>query len=513
MKRTVELFNSSHESVCRFPARHYYLKNVLGITLPTVDCPDLSNFILKAPADEVSLIYASENLTQPSSMMGHTMLAIAGINDGGQYVEHSVSFFTELDTINIPKIMWDALVVGKKGYFSVQPLSFAMNNYLVAEQRNVWRYPVKLNRHQKALIHLHLWELKQAEIPYFFDSHNCATLSQDILAIAYPVLASNDEIITPLDVVRNTQREGAIGDATVYASSRWKVRLLSEFSGVSDEYSLMSQQFDQSTNGQLRLMQAHALNSYRLESGYISVNEWKDQKSSLPDITAQIDLDGYRSPLNVPKDSQWSLGVRNEDEDASISLSWMPASHTLEDDNRNYFSENELILGEISGSVNIDSGNTRLDRLQIYSVRSFIPYDELTGGMSGYLQFGFERYYDKGLSRNLGFLVSGGLGRTYALSRDFHVYGLLGVGAVVDEEQQFMQLVPEVGAYLYEIWSMKSWLSYKTYLGNAMSSQHELSFTHSILGGRDFSVVIDWNRRWTRDVSDISGELKIKFYY
>jgi len=513
MRLTIELLRTDPQATCRFPARHYYLTTVLQIELPWAECPGLDEFMRKAPLEELSLIYASENLTQPSSMMGHTMLAISGSNDQGQYVEHSVSFFTELDSINLPMILWDTLVVGKKGYFSVQPLSLAMNNYLVKEQRNVWRYPVQLNDEQKNLIQRHLWELKQTDIAYFFDRHNCATLSQDILAIAHPELASQGGIITPLDVVRNSRLAGITADAEVYASNRWKVRLLSEFTGVDDKDVLYSSVKKDTAMGQLRLLQAHAFNNYQLEHGDISRIDWHERKAQLPASDAHIDLAGYRSPLKVPADSQWSAAYRHQQDHDWLTLSWMPASHTLEDDNRNYFSENELVLSEFSASVNLKNSSLSLERWRIYSVRSHIPYDSLTGGLSGYLQFGFDRYYDESLSRRPGFLASAGLGRTYGLSRDFYMYGLLGVGAVLGTDQQYLQFEPEVGAYLYEVWNMKSWLSYKTLLSRPHRPQRLLSFTHSLLGGDGYGVMLAWSRRWNDEATEISWELKAKFYY
>lgn len=513
MRLTIELLRADPQAACRFPARHYYLTQALQIGLPEVKCPGLDEFMRKAPLEELSLIYASENLTQPSSMMGHTMLAISGSNDQGRHVEHSVSFFTELDSINLPVIMWDTLVVGKKGYFSVQPLSLAMNNYLVTEQRNVWRYPVQLNDEQKTLIQRHLWELKQTDIAYFFDRHNCATLSQDILAVAYPELASQGEMITPLDVVRSSRQAGITADAGVYASNRWKVRLLREFTGIDDRDTLYSPAETESAAGQLRLLQAHAFNNYQLEHGDISRAEWQERNADLPASDARIDLAGYRSPLKVPADSQWSAAYQHRQGDDWLTLSWMPASHTLEDDNRNYFSENELVLSEFAASVNLDNAALRLDRWRIYSVRSLIPYDKLTGGLSGYLQFGFGRYYDEMLSVRPGFLASAGLGRTYGLSRDFYIYGLLGAGAVLGTDQQYLQLEPELGAYLYEVWDMKTWLSYKAFINKLYAPQRQLSVTHSLLAGDDYGVMLGWNRRWTHEAREVSWELKARFYY
>src|SRR5690606_41553537 len=63
------------------------------------------------------------------------------------------------------------------------------------------------------------------------------------------------------DVVRNSRLAGITADAEVYASNRWKVRLLSEFTGVDDKDVLYSSVKKDTAMGQLRLLQAHAFNN------------------------------------------------------------------------------------------------------------------------------------------------------------------------------------------------------------------------------------------------------------
>lgn len=511
---TLQLFAEQPEAVCRFPARYWFLRTHSDATLPDVVCPEYDEFAARAPLDSISLIYSSENLTQPSSMMGHTMLAIAGVNSSGRRVEHSVSFFTELDTLNLPLILWDTLVIGKEGYFSVQPLNLALDNYLHREQRNVWRYNIRLSEDQKTLIHRHLWELKQTNIDYFFNKHNCATLTQDILAIAYPELVTDGEWLSPLDVVRNIDALHATDGTTVYASNRWKVRLLSEFTGEKDPDELWRlPEAPSSSMDYLRIAQAGAYNDYLLESGSIGQDEWQARRASLPEDTLSIDLNGYRSPLKAPADSQWTFGYRHAQDADWLTLSWMPASHTLEDDNRNYFSENQLILTELEGAVNTATGDLRLRRWRMYDVRSLIPHDQLTGGLSGYLHFGFDQYADEQLHGHTGFLASAGLGRTYALSRDLFVYGLGGIGATLGSERQFMTLEPEVGAYLYELWNMKSWLSYREVFSKPLPRLQRLSFTQSLWVSNHYSLLGEWSRQWNHSGREIAWEIKGRYYF
>lgn len=46
--------------------------------LPRDDCSDVREFRAKAPAEQISLVFASEDLARPASMMGHAFLELAG---------------------------------------------------------------------------------------------------------------------------------------------------------------------------------------------------------------------------------------------------------------------------------------------------------------------------------------------------------------------------------------------------------------------------------------------------
>ncbi|MDX1453513.1 MAG: DUF4105 domain-containing protein, partial [Oleiphilaceae bacterium] len=159
-----------------------WLSYRLSVPLPQANCPELEEFRHRAPVDSVILAYSSENLMQASSMMGHVFLKLEGRDSGGVMRAHSVSYFTEIQGINVPKIIFDSLVVGKQGFFALTPYSEKLHYYLAGEQRNVWEYQLKATPQQLALLHDHLWELKQTRFTYFFDDYNCATLLSYLLA-------------------------------------------------------------------------------------------------------------------------------------------------------------------------------------------------------------------------------------------------------------------------------------------------------------------------------------------
>jgi hypothetical protein len=161
MALTIELMVNDTQSVCSYPARVRFLKEFLAFsdTLNLSHCTDYQEYLQKVPITDIYLVYASENVKSASSMLGHIMLRMDGINDNNLNVSHGITFFTELEGFNIPKILYDSLVSGKKGFFQIAPYSNFVNNYLNVELRNVWEYKLSLSDIQKQLIRDIAWEL------------------------------------------------------------------------------------------------------------------------------------------------------------------------------------------------------------------------------------------------------------------------------------------------------------------------------------------------------------------
>jgi hypothetical protein len=72
-------------------------------------------------------------------MMGHTFFKLSGKNDN-QKVENSVSFFTVINSLNIPMLILDSTIFGMKGYFILSPYKKQISTYINKEERNIWEY-------------------------------------------------------------------------------------------------------------------------------------------------------------------------------------------------------------------------------------------------------------------------------------------------------------------------------------------------------------------------------------
>ncbi len=521
---TLKAFNNPQLS-CHFIARHEFLTQQLlhKITLPKLNCPEYDVFKSKAPLDNISVLYASENLTQPSSMMGHTMLAISGMNDQGKKSEHSVSFFTELDTINVASIVWDTFYVGKEGYFTIQPLQKALDNYLVSEQRNIWRYQLDLTTAQKSLLHKHLWELRFAKIDYLFHRHNCATLSLHILKVAKPELASKNSVwVSPIDVAKAAARANIVEQTLIYPSSKWKIRMLSDFLDDKTILDIKNGNSLSSSNNDTYDYLSHTLEKtyaqFQYEQGLINRLTWFGLKTKfkLNPINSdkyQLDLGNYKSPLKTPDDSHLELGLLSNRDNKWLTFGWLPASHSLVDDNSQYFSENELKLNDVVLKINTTTGKADLHRWHLYSVKSLTPYDALTGGLSGNFSFGFDEVYNQTLENKLSFFIRGGIGHTLNISRDFNTYYLFNMGINANQHERNVYIEPEIGAYLYEVWHMKSWLSLAQRFNQSGERQVQLSIKQSFTGIERSSFNADISHIYINNQHQSSLSFQYRYYY
>lgn len=522
--RTIELFKQDPKNICIFPARYLFMSMNGEVLPPVPECPEYDEFLSFAPADSFSVVYASENLVNPSSMLGHGMLSFAGMRADGYYAQHSVSFFTELDSLNPLKVIWETFVEGKPGFFLVKPLNQHYEFYNLAEQRNVWRYELDLSELDRKLLHAHIWELRDVNMDYFFHTRNCATVSANIVRIVIPDIETG-RWVTPIDLVKAVNRTGRIKSVELKPAAKWQIKMLSEVVSKDQQDELYAWQQGnresvsdiQNVDGFLERSFAEALVEYRQQTRRISDSDAQQLRSRIPlvpsDNEFELILDDYRSPLKTPEDAHWSFGYQRIENTNWINFEWLAVGHGIEDDNRQYFSENELKLFELSVRASPDDNRIRLNHLTFYSARSLDPWDRFTGGISGAFRLGVYPFHDDTLTRSTAFNVHGGLGLTRALSPDFRVYTLANIGWYRNNEADFLYVEPEVGAYLYEVFDMKSWLRYQPRFALNQHTVQRLTLTQSWYWTSQSALIAEVSRYWANDKTISEFSISFRHYF
>lgn len=472
LKETLELlYQGPSDAVCRFPARYLWIQRKTGRPpLPIEQCAELNEFKTRAPMEEVSLVFASEVLSMPSSMMGHLFLKVRGRHADGSSREHAVSFFTEPVTLNLPKLFYDSLIAGMKGYFSLTPFQQEVELYIGKEGRNLWIYPLQIDGDGLRLLQAHIIELKNIELTYFFQRYNCATLVKHLLAIQKPeILSHGDWWTTPKDVVRAAARHGLAAEPITLTASRWTLRILQTDLHAHDIEEVTR---DVMTNhvptagaderSFLKLKAAQALNLYFYEKDQRDRSTWLRyaQQLNAQEVArfpgwSMESRQTQRDPAYSPPDMQWEVGITRTPKETRIRLEVLPASHKLEDDNSGYFAESALTLFNVAVSTPTNQRRLRLDRAIIYGTESLLPRDAWTGGWSGRFRMGWDQLRTPYLNTRGAWLVDGGLGATWRPQKDMDVFALMGAGISTGQGGHFYA-APELGLVIREVWDMKS---------------------------------------------------------
>jgi len=86
-----------------------------------------------------------------------------------------------------------------------------------------------------------------------------------------------------------------------------------------------------------------------------------------------IDISNYKSPIKTTDESQIGIGFRRLSGNNFVKFYFLPISHTLLEDNRQYFFESSLKVGEISLLLN--QHRIIIESFKFYSMTSLVPFD------------------------------------------------------------------------------------------------------------------------------------------
>ncbi len=452
---------------CRFPARTVWLKQRGLLEDASLDhCPEVVEFRARAPIDRVEAVFASESITSPASMLGHIFLKVSGTRADGTRAEHAISFFTDAETWNYPKLLFDSLVIGKRGYFALAPFDTALRQYLTEEQRTVWLVPVRFSASQVEVFSLHLLELKNTRLTYFFQDYNCATLVHFLLSVGDRPLPDYSQWMTPKDIVRQVADADMAGASTVAMPSRVLARLVAsdaDVAGIADD--VLQARLDQwqpapDTRGYLQWSFAQSFNRLAREEGRISPEVARRNEEALrPWAMTQyagyaISPDPRFDPTRAPQETQWLFEGGTRGGKSGLNITFRPVSHELDDDNRSYLAETEMQL--LTPTLRVEhGGRASLDRLVIYAMRSLQPHDRLLGGLSARFDLRWDSQWHPLSGRRQFLLVSGGAGRTWRPAPDLDIYALASVGAGARRSDAFAFGGVDAGLIVRAVWDSK----------------------------------------------------------
>lgn len=459
MEQTIQGFfepQSNYENVnqhfqCKFPARFLFIKKELDLKddiFPKIDCFEFEEYKKKAPSDKIYMVYASENVKNPSSMMGHTFLKFEGKNEQNEIKAHSISFYTTINTINLFELFYENFISGMEGTFVLRPYKETLDRYIKDEKRNVWEYELNLNSYQQKLLSYHIWELKDVDMKYFFTKYNCSTVLFYTLSLVNPKIYNDEKLwVTPLDITKYLYKYDLIKSSQLIASDGWMNRMLKE-------------NFDQ--------------NNTEIKSGY-------------------YDISAYKSPNKIPDERQIRFSYKKVDDEKYAKISFLPASHLLSDDNREYFGESELKIAYLSLLAN--ENKLSIDEFTLYGMKSLLPYQSLAKDLSYEFEMTFKKDFDTKMNYVNNTRIDGGVGYDFKLSYDMDIYFLLNTGLNHNKEDKLKLIAnPKMGLIIYEILNMKSILNYEKFYLETNRVYDKYSLSQDIFFSKNKKIYFDLQR-------------------
>lgn len=222
-----ERFGDDHPQ-CVFPARFAWLKKQLELDLtrlPQPDCLRLNRWKDDLNAGQVTLIFASAYLNNPSSMFGHTFLRFDPPDHSGSplLMAYSVNFAADTSgQEGVFNQVYRGLFGGFRTENKIERFYKKLRTYADNESRAIWEYRLKLSPEQLEMIVLHLWELREEVFDYFFLDENCSYRVIAFLEVAFPELGLTDRYTayaTPVETIRTLKERGLVESKKFRASA------------------------------------------------------------------------------------------------------------------------------------------------------------------------------------------------------------------------------------------------------------------------------------------------------
>ncbi|WP_434353191.1 DUF4105 domain-containing protein [Psychrobacter sp. HD31] len=219
---------------CRFPARTHWLREQLGLVLPTVSCTHYDNWFKQYQPEQLSIMFAQEYPDSMTSAFAHTLLRIdTSKNPQANNFKDAYALNYTVDgnpNDSMPAYALKSMTGKYAGLMTIESYLPKLEDYLVKDNRDVWTYPLKLTKAESAQIIRHVWEVKDVGLPYYFLTDNCASEILRFIDVVRPAEHLYDafsKFVVPNEVIRLLDEKGLLeqGDFLPAVASQKQAKL------------------------------------------------------------------------------------------------------------------------------------------------------------------------------------------------------------------------------------------------------------------------------------------------
>ena len=432
---------------CVYPARTRWLKAQLNLTdLPTVDCAEFKQWFKDVSPHSAVMIFPAAYLNSPSSMFGHTLLRIDQADvqsDKTSLLSYAINFGAYIEgSDNSILYAWKGLMGGYPGLFALVPYQEKLSEYRSLENRDLWEYRLNLTQAETARMVEHVWELKQIKFDYFFFDENCSYRLLELLQVARPSLRLTEQFpltAIPTDTVKAVKEAGLV-ESIQYRPSRER-ELLSRAAPLTDE----EQQWVLKVSADQKQLQAPAFKAqprdrqaliidaaYRLER-YRANGQERDPARAQRSFellrainqnpAPELDIPQPGLPEDGHESRTWQAGLGTRGDKAFGEYGLRMAYHDLNDNAESFPLGAQIEILQLK-LRQYEGNDWQLQQLDLATIRSLTPRNELLQPLSWQVTGGLERVPGKHDDETLVSHVNGGGGGTWQLGDDLLGFAL-----------------------------------------------------------------------------------------
>ncbi|WP_374440706.1 Lnb N-terminal periplasmic domain-containing protein [Pseudomonas panipatensis] len=458
------------QAQCVFPARTRWLKQQLRLSdLPQPQCKEFATWYSDINPHSTVLVFPAAYLNSPSSMFGHTLLRIdqADVDSNNTaLLSYALNFGAYIEGMdNSILYAWKGLMGGYPGLFALVPYREKLSEYSRLENRDLWEYRLNLTAEETGRMIEHVWELKQVRFKYYFFDENCSFRLLELLEIARPGTRLTEHFpltAIPTDTVRAVKNAGMI-ERIDYRPSREK-ELLARAEPLNraekrlarrladDDKLLDGSEFKALPADRQALVQDTAFRLLR----YRATGKERDELDAARSYQLLRAINrNPPPPLPVERPGQpeeghqsrtWQLGAGSRDGRAFADYGLRMAYHDLEDNLYGFPLGAQIELGQLK-LRQYEGNRWQLQRLDLVTIRSLTPRNELLQPLSWQVSSGWERVLGKHSDEHHDSLVAhlnGGAGGSWKVSDDLQAYAL-GTARIENNPDFAATIAPALG--------------------------------------------------------------------
>lgn len=443
---------------CRFPARHALLARRGLLPADRGPCPELEGWRRQIGDVRLTLVYPEAFLGNPASMFGHTLLrfdpvAAARDAEGEPLLGWTLDYTADAEGQVGALYMLRGLVGGYRGRFGIAPYYLKTKVYGDWQDRDIWEYPLAMSPESIELVLLHVWELRDVALPYYFFTQNCSEKLLEVLEVGWPGLGRGGfpPTVTPVDTVRAmaSVAPGTLGPARLRPSPATKlqdamhalpaseiaaIESLAEGRLAPDEAALDA---FPPTNRARVLTLANDLLRHRFLAGHVDEATARGRSLALlrarsrlpaaPAASAPVEALDRHPPTDGHGTARVELAGGLQDRDGFLELHLLPAYHTLLDAPAGFAEGGEIRALETRVRYFPELDRVRLHELVLVDVTTASPWRRPFRPVGWHAELGLRTRLlssdrDRGLDTEGVGRLQVGVGAGLAPARGLHAY-------------------------------------------------------------------------------------------